>query len=181
MLYLFFFSFFNILLIFLKVSVSFLVDDNNINGLILFFSFFFLFSFGKFSLSIYIYGDSVSVDKQRNKQRNIQISELKKKKKTLEMSTPVQQSMARLRTKMLFAAKLFPDYNFRSYFVRHVREQFAAMERWSVEEQQQFLRKEGSKQLNEMRRMAITNRMYASQPVFLDKRGTHHLAQAEKK
>ncbi|KAH9578285.1 Complex 1 LYR protein [Trypanosoma melophagium] len=99
------------------------------------------------------------------------------------MSTSVQHAMARLRTKMLFAAKLFPDYNFRSYFVRHVRDQFAAMERWSVEEQQQFLRKEGNKKLNEMRRMAITNRMYASQPVFLDKRRTSNVvqAQAEKK
>ncbi|KEG09679.1 hypothetical protein DQ04_04821030 [Trypanosoma grayi] len=90
------------------------------------------------------------------------------------MSTSVQHSMGRLRTKMLRAAKTFPDYNFRSYFLQHVRDQFTAMERWSVDEQRRFLQQEGRNKLNEMRRMALVNRLYATRPVVLDKRAVPH-------
>ncbi|EAN78578.1 iron-sulfur cluster assembly protein, putative [Trypanosoma equiperdum] len=86
------------------------------------------------------------------------------------MTNTVKHSMARLRAKMLGAAKMFPDYNFRHYFVQHVKDQFVAMEKWGVEEQRRFLRQEGAKKLSEMRRMALVNRMYSSQPVFLDER-----------
>ncbi|EAN85757.1 putative iron-sulfur cluster assembly protein [Trypanosoma cruzi] len=90
------------------------------------------------------------------------------------MSAATQHSMARLRTKMLCAARAFPDYNFRAYFVRLVKEQFSAMERWSVEEQQRFLAQEGANKLREMRRMALVNRLFATHPVFLEKRASPH-------
>ncbi|KAG8343613.1 putative Complex 1 protein (LYR family) [Trypanosoma vivax] len=86
------------------------------------------------------------------------------------MSGSVQFTMGRLRTRMLNVARSFPDYNFRHYFIHHVKDQFAAMEKWSVEEQRRFLRESGAKKLREMRRMALVNRLYASKPVFLDMR-----------
>ncbi|RNF19188.1 putative iron-sulfur cluster assembly protein [Trypanosoma conorhini] len=95
------------------------------------------------------------------------------------MSAATQHSMARLRTKMLRAAKTFPDYNFRNYFVRHVKDQFAEMERWTVEEQRRFLAQEGANKLCEMRRMALVNRMFSTSPVFLEKRAAPHCTGAE--
>ncbi|RNF03203.1 putative iron-sulfur cluster assembly protein [Trypanosoma rangeli] len=95
------------------------------------------------------------------------------------MSTATQQSMARLRTKMIRAAKTFPDYNFRNYFVRHVKDQFAEMERWTVEEQRRFLAQEGAEKLYEMRRMALVNRLFATTPVFLEKRASSHVTGVE--
>nr|CCC94241.1 conserved hypothetical protein [Trypanosoma congolense IL3000] len=86
------------------------------------------------------------------------------------MADRIAHSMTQLRAKMLSAARKFPDYNFRHYFVRHVKDEFKGMKEWSVEEKQRFLREQGTKKLNEMRRMALVNRMYTSNLVFLDEK-----------
>lgn len=85
-------------------------------------------------------------------------------------SVPVQQAIAKLRDKTLRTARGFYDYNFRAYFVQHVKDDFAAVNKLPAEAQKAFLEKEGPTKLREMQRMVLLNRMYSHQPVFLDKK-----------
>ena len=71
-----------------------------------------------------------------------------------------------LRRKLIFTARCFPDYNFRSYFVRHIKEDFAT----SSEEVQKKLIDAGPQRLAQLRRMVIVNKMYSTQPVIVDSR-----------
>ncbi|EPY27798.1 hypothetical protein STCU_05540 [Strigomonas culicis] len=85
-------------------------------------------------------------------------------------ANPTQASLAKLRSKLIRTARGFRDYNFRSYFVRHVKDDFEAVTKLSADEQKKFLEKEGPAQLRQMQRMVLVNRLYSSQPVYLDKK-----------
>lgn len=90
-------------------------------------------------------------------------------------SQAVQQSLNRLRSRLVRTARGFHDYNFRQYFVQHAKDDIAAVQKLPLEDQQRFLASEGPEKLRQMQRMVIVNRLYARQPVFFDKKvsGTH--------
>ncbi|GET91888.1 hypothetical protein, conserved [Leishmania tarentolae] len=80
----------------------------------------------------------------------------------------VQMSLDRLRGQMIRTACSFRDYNFRQYFVQHVKDDFAALAKLPEEEQKKFLATEGRDKLRQLQRMALVNRMYAKRPVYFD-------------
>ncbi|KAG5469412.1 hypothetical protein LSCM1_02630 [Leishmania martiniquensis] len=80
----------------------------------------------------------------------------------------IQRSVDRLRGQMIRMAHGFRDYNFRQYFVQHVKDDFAAIKRLSEEEQKKFLAAEGRNKLRQLQRMTLVNRMYAKRPVYFD-------------
>lgn len=93
------------------------------------------------------------------------------------MSTPsqaIQKSVQRLRGQMIRTARGFRDYNFRQYFVQHVKDDFDALAKLPLEEQKKFLAQEGRDKLRQMQRMVVVNQMYAKRPVYLDTTAQHH-------
>ncbi|CAJ06332.1 conserved hypothetical protein [Leishmania major strain Friedlin] len=80
----------------------------------------------------------------------------------------VQESVDRLRGQMIRTARRFRDYNFRQYFVQHVKDDFAALAKLSEEEQRKFLATEGRDKLRQLQRMALVNQMYAKRPLYFD-------------
>ncbi|KAG5469758.1 hypothetical protein CUR178_01897 [Leishmania enriettii] len=88
----------------------------------------------------------------------------------------VQRAVDRLRGQMIRTAHGFRDYNFRQYFVQHVKDDFAAIEKLSDEEKKKFLATEGRDKLRQLQRMTVVNQMYAKRPVYLDTtaRKSHH-------
>lgn len=93
------------------------------------------------------------------------------------MSAPsqaIQKSVQRLRGQMIRTARGFRDYNFRQYFVQHVKDDFEAVAKLPVEEQKKFLAKEGRDKLRQMQRMVVVNQMYAKRPVYFDTAAQHH-------
>ncbi|KAG5495096.1 hypothetical protein JKF63_02149 [Porcisia hertigi] len=82
----------------------------------------------------------------------------------------------RLRRQMLRTARGFRDYNFRQYFVQHVKDDFAAVAKLPEEEQKKFLATEGRDRLRQLQRMTLVNQMYVKRPLYFDtaKQKTHH-------
>jgi hypothetical protein len=83
-------------------------------------------------------------------------------------SQAIQKAVQRLRGQMVRTARGFRDYNFRQYFVQHVKDDFDAVSKLPLEEQKQFLVKEGRNKLRQMQRMVVVNQMYAKRPVYFD-------------
>eukprot|EP00796_Vickermania_ingenoplastis_P006217 gene6217-4475_t len=71
-------------------------------------------------------------------------------------------------SKMTRTAKVFPDYNFRSYFVNHVKEDFSNLQKMTPDQQDLFVKGEGQRKLGQMQRMVIMSKMYSTQSNFLD-------------
>lgn len=69
---------------------------------------------------------------------------------------------------MIRTANVFPDYNFRHYFVNHIKDDFGMIKKMVPQEQEKFVKTEGRRQLREMQRMAIVNKLYAKHPVIVD-------------
>ncbi|CCW63140.1 unnamed protein product [Phytomonas sp. EM1] len=86
------------------------------------------------------------------------------------MSLPVKRSLDKLEKQLVRTARGFYDYNFRQYFVRKSKDDIAAARNLTTEEQEQYLQAEGREMLKQMKRMVLVNRMYGSQPVFLDRK-----------
>ncbi|CCW66231.1 unnamed protein product [Phytomonas sp. Hart1] len=86
------------------------------------------------------------------------------------MSLPVKQSLNILEKKLVRAARGFYDYNFRQYFLQKSKDCIATARNLSSEEQEKYLKTEGREMLKQMKRMVLVNRMYGSQPVFLDRK-----------
>ncbi|KAK7196915.1 iron-sulfur cluster assembly protein [Novymonas esmeraldas] len=87
------------------------------------------------------------------------------------MSAPapvVHKSVERLRGQMIRTARGFRDYNFRHYFVQHVKDDFAAIALLPVEAQKKFAAAEGREKLRQLQRMVVVNQMYANRPVYID-------------
>lgn len=78
------------------------------------------------------------------------------------------QSVQRLRVQMIRTARGFRDYNFRQYFVQHVKDDFTALAKLPEEEQKKFLATEGRDKLRQLQRMVVVNQMYAKRPVYFD-------------
>lgn len=87
----------------------------------------------------------------------------------------VTKAVQRLRGQMLRTARGFRDYNFRHYFVQHVKDDFAAAAKLSPEEQKKFVAAEGREKLRQMQRMVVVNQMYANRPVYIDTAVKQHL------
>lgn len=77
--------------------------------------------------------------------------------------------LLRLRSRMIRTARGFHDYNFRQYFIQHIKDDFSALSRLPAEEQKKFLHGEGLNKLKQMQRMVVVNQMYSRQPVFFDR------------
>ena len=86
------------------------------------------------------------------------------------------------------AAQRFSDYNFRSYFVEHTKESFAAVRAKlqaaaanvatspqaasAAKAERRLVLRNLLKDLRRMRRMSLINKMYAKQKVVVDPRRT---------
>ena len=83
----------------------------------------------------------------------------------------MSKAFASLRQKTLNTASSFKDYNFRTYFVNHTRDTFQAVEnRNDAAEIKSFVKGQGKDMLDQMNRMVIINRMFATTPVMIDPR-----------
>ncbi|CAM40693.1 conserved hypothetical protein [Leishmania braziliensis MHOM/BR/75/M2904] len=80
----------------------------------------------------------------------------------------LKKSVDRLRGQMMRTAHGFRDYNFRQYFVQHVKDDFDAVAKLPEEEQRKFLATEGRDRLRQLQRMVVVNQMYAKRPVYFD-------------
>ncbi|KPI85448.1 putative iron-sulfur cluster assembly protein [Leptomonas seymouri] len=89
-------------------------------------------------------------------------------------SQAIQKSLQRLRGRMIRTARGFRDYNFRQYFVQHIKDDFDAVAKLSSEEQKKYLAAEGREKLRQMQRMVVVNQMYAKCPVYFDNAVDHH-------
>ncbi|KPA76594.1 putative mitochondrial iron-sulfur cluster assembly protein [Leptomonas pyrrhocoris] len=89
-------------------------------------------------------------------------------------SQAIQKSVQRLRGQMIRTARGFRDYNFRQYFVQHIKDDFDAVAKLSPEEKKKFLVTEGHEKLRQMQRMVVVNQMYAKRPVYFDAAVHHH-------
>lgn len=89
-------------------------------------------------------------------------------------SQAIQKSVQRLRGQMIRTARGFRDYNFRQYFVQHVKDDFDAVTKLPLEEQKKFLAQEGREKLRQMQRMVVVNQMYAKRPIYFDPAVQHH-------
>ncbi|CAD2217708.1 hypothetical protein AGDE_09557 [Angomonas deanei] len=88
----------------------------------------------------------------------------------LSSMSATQAALAKVRSRMIKTARGFHDYNFRTYFVNHIKDDFTALAAKSTEEQKAFLAKDARKQLKEMQRMVLVSRLYAdNRKVFVDR------------
>ena len=77
-----------------------------------------------------------------------------------------------LRTQCLEAAERFSDYNFRSYFVKHTADTFAAVEAKGDDAVAKFVATDGKAHLAQMQRMATVDSLYNHVPVIIDPKRT---------
>lgn len=79
------------------------------------------------------------------------------------MKLPRSDSLSQWGSKMIKASKIFKDYNFRTYFSNHVKDDLQKLQKLPESQQRTFLQTEGRERLRAMRRMALVNRLFASQ------------------
>lgn len=82
----------------------------------------------------------------------------------------MSKSLGRWKSQMIRAAKRFPDYNFRTYFTNHIKDDLIELQKLPLPDQRKYVQTEGKKRLLEMNRMAAINMLYSSQPVFFDRK-----------
>ncbi len=73
---------------------------------------------------------------------------------------PVEQRLASLYKQMLRASNNFTDYNFRTYFVRRVKEEFKKSESLSTTEEKEKFITESEKTLGMLERQSAISQAY---------------------
>lgn len=84
------------------------------------------------------------------------------------MNPPVYGPLLQWGTKMVRLSKKFKDYNFRTYFTNHVKDDLQKLQKLPENEQRLFLHTEGKERLLTMRRMVVVNRLFVSQRHIAD-------------
>jgi hypothetical protein len=80
----------------------------------------------------------------------------------------VANALSGLQKQSLAAAGRFQDYNFRSYFVSHTEDKFAAVAKLDDAAIIQFVAGAGAADLKAMERMATMNGMFSETPVIVE-------------